>query len=197
MAGAFANVPGIDLHQFWTYSLYTACTARWLADHGTVASRDQAFTLGLMHAIGQLHLHRVAPAAAVALDLQVHVLAAERAALEVSALGFNALNMSAALAAAWSFPQSLVQPLEHVADPLAAPPFSAAGATVHLSAWHARNTVLAVPAEQVRLAYPHGVGRKLGISASWVLPDGQETDAQNLPPIAPLHALTRGMEDML
>jgi HD-like signal output (HDOD) protein len=196
LAGTFANVPGVDLHQFWTYSLYTACTARWLADHST-GNRDQAFMLGLMHAIGQLHLHRVAPAAAVALDQQVHLLAAERAALEDRALGFNALHVSAALAAVWNFPQSLVQPLEQLANPLAAPDYSSAAATVHLSAWHARNTVLAVPQAQWRLGYPEAVGRKLGISASWVISDAKDTHTSDLPVIPPLQELTRGMEGML
>jgi HD-like signal output (HDOD) protein len=186
----------MDLQQFWTYSLYTACTARWLAEQST-GNRDQVFTLGLMHGIGQLHLHSVAPAAAAALDRQVHVLAAERADLENRALGFNAVSVSAALAGLWNFPASLVQPLEHLVAPLATPDFSAAAATVHLSAWHARNTMLASPPEQTRLGYPYAVGQALGISASWVLPDAEAADLVNLAAIPPLHELTRGMEAML
>ena len=196
MVGTFANVPGIDLRHFWTYSLYTACTARWLADHGTL-NRDLAFTLGLIHGIGQLHMHSVLPAAAVALNQQVPVLSAERAAYETRMLGFNYLNVSAALAGLWTFPQSLVQPLEHIADPLAAPDFSATAATVHLSAWHARNTILAVPADAVRRHYPHGVAQALGIPASWVLPQEEATAANAFPAIPVLHELTHGLDDML
>lgn len=196
MVGAFAKVPGMDLQQFWTYSLYTACTARWLADQLT-GNRDQVFTLGLMHGIGQLHLHSVAPAAAAALDREVHVLAPERAACECQALGFHAISVSAALAGVWNFPASLVQALEHLVEPLAAPEFSAAAATVHLSAWHARNTVLALPGAQTRPGYPHAVGQALGISASWALPHAQAPDLTNLGCIPPLPELTRGLEAML
>jgi HD-like signal output (HDOD) protein len=196
MMGAYVNIPGIDLHQFWTYSLYTACTARWLAEQGTV-NRDLAFTLGLMHGIGQLHLHSVAPAAAVALDQEAHVLSAERVRCETEALGFNYLDVSAALASLWNFPPSLVEPLQTMAEPLAAPHFCATAATLHLSAWHARNLLLETPAEQVRLHYPHAVGARLGISASWVLPDAPATDGAALPPIPAPHALSHGLDEML
>jgi HD-like signal output (HDOD) protein len=196
LMGAYVNIPGIDLHQFWTHSLYTACTARWLAEHGDV-NRDLAFTLGLMHGIGQLHLHSVAPAAAVALDQQAHVLSAERARCETGALGFNYLNVSAALAGIWNFPVSLAEPLQHIADPLAAPPYSAVAAIVHLSAWHARNIVLGACAEDIRAHYPHAVGDRLGMAASWVLPDMQATGKQALPSIPALHELAHGLDDML
>lgn len=196
MMGAFVNIPGIDLHPFWMHSLYTACTARWLAEHSTVNS-DLVFTLGLMHGIGQLHMHCVAPAATVALDQQAHVLSAERMRCETEALGFNYLNVSAALAGLWDFPRSLVEPLQHIADPLSAPHFSAAAATVHLSAWHARNTILETPAENLPLLYPHAIGERLGISASWVLPNTEATHGNALPRIPALNELTRGLDNML
>lgn len=196
LMGIYVNMSGIDMHQFWTYSLYTACTARWLAEHCGV-NRDQVFTLGLMHGIGQMHLHSVAPAATVALDQQVHLLSAERARCETTALGFNYLNVSAELAKLWHFPQSLAEALQHIADPLAAPHFSAATATVHLGTWHARNTIFATSRQDLHRHYPYPVGERLGISASWVLPDSSATGGTALPPIPELHQLTHGLDDML
>jgi HD-like signal output (HDOD) protein len=196
MMGIYVNMPGIDMHQFWTHSLYAACTGRWLAEHSAV-SRDHVFTLGLMHGIGQLHMRHVAPAATVALDQQVPVLSAERVLCETEALGFNYLDVSAALATLWNFPQSLAEPLQYIADPLAAPHFSAVAATVHLSVWHARNIVLGTPTQDISLHYPHAVGNRLGISASWVLPDTQITGGAAMPPIPHLHELTHGLDDIL
>jgi HD-like signal output (HDOD) protein len=196
LMGIYVNMPGIDMHQFWTHSLYTACTARWLAEHSAV-NRDQVFTLGLMHGIGQLHMHSVAPAATVALDQQVHVLSAERVLCESEALGFNYLDVSAALATLWNFPQTLAEPLQYIGDPLAAPHFSAVAATVHLSVWHARNTVLGASAQAIQMLYPHAVGKRLGMSASWVLPNTEPTDGAAMPPIPHLHELTHGLDDML
>ena len=196
MMGSYVNLPGIDLPQFWKHSLYTACTARWLAEHAAL-NGDLAFTLGLMHGIGQLHLHSVAPAAAAALDLKVPVPSAERVRCETDALGFNYLSVSAALAAVWNFPASLVEPLRYIAEPLSALHFCAEAATVHLAIWHARNTVLEASAEEVRLHYPHAVGERLGISSSWVLPDSSASDKAALPRIAALHELAHGLDEML
>jgi HD-like signal output (HDOD) protein len=196
LMGTYVNIPGIDLHQFWTYSLYTACTARWLAEHGEL-NRDLAFTLGLMHGIGQLQMRSAAPAATVALDQQAHVLSAERAHCETQALGFNYLNVSAALAGIWNFPPTLVEPLQHIADPLSAPHFSVAAATTHLSAWHARNTLLDLTPEDARWHYPAAVGARLGLSSSWVLPPEEPLPGRLLPRIPALHELAHGLDDML
>ena len=196
LMGSYANIPGMDLHQFWTYGLYTACTARWLAEYGK-ANGDLSFTLGLMHGIGQLHLHRAAPAAAGALDQQAHVLSAERQRCETDSLGFCYLDVSAALAEVWHFPRSLAETLRHIADPLSAPAFSAEAATVHLGSWHARNTLLEISAEDVSGNYPHAVGDRLGIASSWVLPSSQPLNNAALPRIPALHELSHGLDEML
>ncbi len=114
--GAFAKTPGLDLPLFWTHSLYTASTAHWLADQ-LHASQDLAFTLGLMHGIGQLQMHMAAPSAMAAIDQECPPLAAERAALENAAFGFCYLDVSAALARLWNFPASLSEPMSRFATP--------------------------------------------------------------------------------
>jgi HD-like signal output (HDOD) protein len=53
-------VPGIQLQQFWTYSLNVARVSRALA--GVVQQNQQAaFTAGLLHAIGELAMHQAMP----------------------------------------------------------------------------------------------------------------------------------------
>lgn len=196
LMGSYANISGIDLHQFWTYSLYTACTARWLAEYGN-ADLDLSFTLGLMHGIGQLHLHSVAPAAAAALDQQAHVLSPERLRCETDSLGFSYLNVTAALAGVWNFPQSLAEPMQQIADPLSAATFSREAATVHLGSWHARNTILEAPAEEINTHYPHAVGAHLGINPGWVLPHSLTLNNADVPRIPALHELSHGLDEML
>jgi len=196
LMGSYANISGMDLHQFWTYSLYTACTARWLAEHSD-GNRDLAFTLGLMHGIGQLHLHSVAPAAAVALDQQAHVLSPARLRCETDSLGFTYLDVTAALAGVWNFPQSLAEPMQQVADPLSAATFSREAATVHLGSWHARNTILETPAQEIHAQYPHAVGVRLGINPGWVLPHFLTLNNADTPQIPALHELSHGLDEML
>jgi hypothetical protein len=60
-------VPGLDLKRFWRYSLHTAVGAKWIAKKAG-ENTDLAFTIGMMHAIGQLVIHAGMPAEAQELD---------------------------------------------------------------------------------------------------------------------------------
>ena len=196
MVTAFRNTPGMNLKQFWIYNLYTACTARWLA--GTAgANSDLVFTLGLMHGIGQLQMHAAMPAKMVSLDQQMNVLDAGRAALEKEVLGFHYGDVSAELAKIWNFPQALVTALREIPDPLAAAEFSAAAGWVHMGAWRARTEVLAMSEEDMLATYPAKVGRKLGISPSWVPALAAQSFGHATPLMPPLKELTEGLDAML
>lgn len=198
IAGAFRHTAGIDLPQFWRYNLYTACTARWLADRTDVNS-DRVFTLALLHAIGQLQMHAVAAQAMASLDRQMDVLAPDRAQLEQQTFGFNYGDVSAELAQAWNFPLPLTEALRHITQPLAAAEFLEASALVHLGAWRARAEVLGwSEAEQVA-SYPAAVGERLYLQPDWTPalaahahanahPDARQ---QVMPPLA---ELTAGLE---
>jgi HD-like signal output (HDOD) protein len=122
MVAAFKSSRGMDLQQFWRHTLYTA-VARWLAMHAGINGEDNGdavFTVGMMHGIGQLQLHAVAPAAVAPLDKQCNVLDAGRAEQEKAAWGFHYADVSAELATIWHFPDALVTALRSVPDPLGA-----------------------------------------------------------------------------
>jgi HD-like signal output (HDOD) protein len=193
VAAAFKNTTGINLQQFWRYNLYTACAARWLADRTDVDS-DMVFTLGILHAVGQLQMHAVIPDELVALDKQMGVLDAGRAKAELEVFGFHYGDVSAELARAWNFPLSLVDALRHVAEPLVVPNFSEAAAWVHMGAWCARAQVLGYSDQQQRDGYPHELGRRLYLEPNWALAlaDRRRQDA----PMPPLPELTNGLEAM-
>lgn len=194
VAGAFRHTTGIDLPQFWRYNLYTACTARWLANRTDVNS-DRVFTLALLHAVGQLQMHTVAAQAMAPLDQQMHVLAPGRAQLEQQTFGFNHGDVSAELARAWAFPLPLTEALRHIAQPLAGPEFLEASALVHLGAWRARAEVLGwSDAEQVA-SYPVAVGERLCLPPAWTpaLAAHARPEARQ-PVMPPLAELTEGLE---
>lgn len=196
MVVAFRHTPGMDLTQFWRYNLYTVGAARWLAGLGG-ANTDLVFTVGLMHGIGQLQLHAATPAAMVALDRQMNVLAAGRAELERQTLGFHHGELAAELARFWHFPQPIVAALREVADPLLAKEFSAPAAWVHLGAWRARVELLGLSDEELLATYPRELGRRLGLTPAW-LPAlaAQAAGLLPCPLMPPLHELTAGLEAM-
>lgn len=196
MVAAFRNTPGLDMKQFWRYNLYTACAARWLAREGH-GNGDLAFTLGLMHGIGQLQMHAVVPAAVAPLDAQMNVLAAGRAELETATLGFHYGDVSAELAKLWNFPKPLIAALRDVPQPLASAEFSDAAGWVHLGAWRARIEVLGQKADAPACVYPADVGKRLGLGPEWAAAlDSSATDDDGVV-MPPLNVLTEGLDAML
>jgi HD-like signal output (HDOD) protein len=195
MVVAFRNTPGIELKQFRRYSLYTACASRWLAGTAGV-NGDLVFTLGMIHAIGQLQMHVGMPTAMAPLDRQMNVLDAGRADLEKKTLGFHYGDVSAELAKIWKFPQSLIVALRDIPHPLAPDDFSESAAWVHLGAWRARTEVLAMNDEDVIASYPAEVGKRLGIEPGWVAALAARISGLATDVMPPLMALTEGLDAM-
>jgi HD-like signal output (HDOD) protein len=193
LAAAFRGTPGLQMAQFWRYNLYAACGSRWLAQRAG-ADADTTFTVGLLHGIGQLHLHAGAPREVAALDRTAHVLAA-RAQAEQEAFGFHHGDVAAELARIWNFPPPIVAALRAVPAPLAAPPFSPPAGCVHLAAWRARVEVLAGADAGEAGEYPVAVGRRLALDPAWAEPAAQGT--AGVEPMPPLERLTEGLEAML
>ena len=196
MVAAFRNTPGLDLKQFWRHNLYTACAARWLARKGR-GNGDLAFTLGLMHGIGQLQIHAVAATAVAPLDAQMNVLAAGRAELEKTQLGFHYGDVSAELAKLWNFPKPLIEALRDVPQPLASAEFSEAAGWVHLGAWRARIEVLGLKPDDPACVYPAEVGKRLGLGPEWVLALDSPAADDDDDVMPPLKVLTEGLDAML
>jgi HD-like signal output (HDOD) protein len=167
MVAAFRNTKGMQLSQFWRYNLYTACAARWLAHHNG-DNGDKAFTLGMMHSIGQLQLHAVAAAEVQPLDAQMNVLDAGRADLELQAFGFHYGDVSAALGEIWNFPSLLTNTLREIPSPLKATTFNRDAGWIHLAAWRARIEVLEFEEEAIIASYPAAVAKRLNLSPDWV-----------------------------
>lgn len=192
MVSAFRNTPGIDLKPFWRYNLYTACASRWLANAQGV-NGDMVFTLGLLHAVGQLQMHVAMPQEVAALDAQMNVLDAARAELERRSFGFHYGDVSAELAKVWNFPPTLTDALRDIPLPLASAEFSEPAAWVHLGAWRARTQVLGLSEAQALDSYPQAVGQRLGLDPAWAKPASEESTYA----MPPLEELAEGLDAML
>ena len=198
VVGAFKVVPGMDMPQFWRYSLHTAGGARWLAQAGE-HNADLAFTVGLVHALGQLVLHAAAPEEAKCLDRDCHPLAAGRAALEQERLGYSHADVSAELALRWNFPAEVADPMRHAPDPLRSTPTSTTAALTHIAAWRARVEAFQVDPDEALATCPSPVGEAIGLRIVWLpelatLGGGPLTALPAMPPLA---ELAGGLDGML
>ncbi|MBB5606898.1 MULTISPECIES: HDOD domain-containing protein [unclassified Janthinobacterium] len=185
LVSGFKVVPGLNLQQFWRYSLHSAVSARWIARQ-TGENTELAFTIGMMHAIGQLVLHAAAPEQAMQLDKITPPFDARRIDAERVSLGYCYADVGAELARRWKFPPVLADTIAAFPAPLAGKPLNRLAAVLHLAAWRARIEENALNNEEIIACYPNEVAEALGLAPSIMV--------DKMPPPATLSA---GLEELV
>jgi HD-like signal output (HDOD) protein len=185
LTGGFKAMPGVDLKQFWRYSLHTAVVSKWLAKH-VQGNSDFAFTVGLMHAIGQLVMHAAMPEQTLQIDKIAGPLDARRHSVERASFGYDFADVGAELAKRWRFPDNFATVIKAATAPLEQTPFDKIAAVIHIAAWRARSEENNYSAQELEATFPNEVAAKLSIKADLILSE--------MPPIAELSA---GLEDLV
>lgn len=168
LGSGFKNVPGIDLKQFWRYSLRTADISRSLA--GVLHQNEgNAFTAGLIHAIGILTMHTAMPDKMGPLDMQIPPLDLHRAPAEKALLGYCYAEVGAGMIEKWQFPPEMVSALSNQIEPFEADTYDPLGGVLHLAAWRARAEELQLDSSGLASTFPDMVGLTLGLDLGTVL----------------------------
>jgi HD-like signal output (HDOD) protein len=167
----FQHAPGIDLEQFWRYSLTTANLARYVA--APLGVEDNAvYTAGLIHAIGELVMHVGMPEAMTAVNNKVPAFDLRRANAERALFGYTYADVGSALAREWRFPKRMVAGLENQLDPFEHSNIEPIAAVVHLAAWRARVAFSDIALADRIGSYPDAVGVALGVDPDALMGDG-------------------------
>ncbi|MEG1734541.1 MAG: HDOD domain-containing protein, partial [Comamonas sp.] len=162
------NLRGFDLPAFWRHSLETAKLARTLA--ATVQSNGSAaYALGLLHGLGQLHIHRVAPEQAAKVSELVSPWDPQRPLLESQLCGYAFSLVTAGLAQSWHLPQFMVDALQYMHAPLSQAQFEPLTGVLHLAAWRASTYIQRWDERQLAVSFPSEVGLALGLDIDMVL----------------------------
>lgn len=185
LTGGFKNMPGVDLKQFWRYSLHTAVAAKWLAKQ-THANADLVFTTSLMHAIGVLVMHNAMPEQTLQIDKIAGPMDPRRLDIERNSLGYDFAAVGAELANRWKFPDVFARSIRAFPSPLEQQEFDPVAAHIHLAAWRARADENHLNKEEFSATFPTEVAAKLGLKANMVLGE--------MPPLAELSA---GLEELV
>ena len=161
-------VPGVNLQQFWDYSLDVAKVSRSLA--GVVRQNQQAaFTCGLIHFVGELAMRIAMPAEMAEIDLEIPVLDARRAKAERKAFGYSYAQVSAGFARKWLFPEPIVDALEHQDTPFRQDAYEPLAGVIHLAAWRARSKDAGLNQREMAVTFPGTVGEVLALDIDMVL----------------------------
>jgi HD-like signal output (HDOD) protein len=168
VAGAFSAIPGVDMAQFWRYSLNVAKLARALA--GMVRqNQPAAFTAGLIHAIGELVMHLGLPNELAELNLKLAPLSPNRAEAEQKLLGYCYADVGAGFARNWQFPQPTVDALAHQCVPFDNDVYEPMAGILHLAVWRARAREANFSEQKQIDTFPDVVALALSIDIDMVL----------------------------
>ena len=185
LVSGFKTVPGLDLKQFWKYSLHTAVSAKWIAKK-TKENTDLAFTIGMMHAIGQLVIHSAAPEQAMALDKVAGPMDARRLDAERASLGYTFADVGAELAKRWKFPVAFSETIVAFPEPHHNGELNRLAAVVSLAAWRARVAQAELTDEEIAACYPTDLAEELGLDDNALIDD-----------MPPPDELSAGLEELV
>ncbi len=164
----FHAVGGVNLNQFWRYSLNTANLSRYIALPIRI-DENTAFTAGLIHGIGELVMHVGMPEAMIDLDRSVPMLDLKRSAAERGLFGYSYAEVGAALAREWNFPKRMINAIEHQTAPFENEVYEPIAGVIHIGSWRARAEEQSMRSELLINTYPDPVGLVLGIDPDTVV----------------------------
>jgi len=168
LGASFKNVPGVDLKQFWRYSLRVAEISRSLA--GLLRQHEgNAFTAGLIHAIGDLVMHIAMPDEVGPIDMRVSPLDLQRAAAEKAVFGYTYADVGAGMIEKWQFPTTMVSALVNQIEPFEGAAYDPLGGVLHLASWRARAEEIQLDNNGMVATFPDMVGLTLGLDLDSVL----------------------------
>lgn len=184
LTGSFSAIAGIDARQFWRHSLHTAVVSRYLGERVAIKP-DLAFTVGLMHAIGELVMHLGMPEEMLPMDRKLGVLDPHRLAAEQATFGYTHADVGAELARRWKFPLVFSKAIAAAGNPLAQADFDPLAALVHIAAWRSRAEENQLSAKDLESDWLGALAAKIPLSRNEVL--------QDLPT---LESLSQGLEGL-
>ena len=165
---SFKAVPGINLQQFWAYSLNVAKISRSLA--GVVRQNQQAaFTCGLIHAIGELVMHMGMPRQMATLNAELNCLDLNRTMAEHRDFNFCFAQVGAGVARKWQFPQPIIDALAYQDAPFENHVYEPLAGVIHLATWRARAKEVQLNQRELAVSFPGVVGVALGLDIDMVL----------------------------
>lgn len=168
LGSSFKNVPGVDMVQFWRYSLRVADISRSLASL-LRQNEGNAFTAGLVHAIGDLIMHIAMPDVIGPIDMGTPPLDLRRADAERMVLGYTYAEVGAGMAEKWQFPTAIVSALKHQTAPFEGEVYDALGGVLHLASWRARAEEIQLDDRGLAATFPDMIGLTLGLDLDSVL----------------------------
>lgn len=154
--------PSFDRQAFWRRSFQVATVAKWLARFAKIDA-NTAYTVGLLHNIGELLIHVAFPTESVKIDRLVDS-GADRIQVENMVIGLDLTQVGEELAKRWHFPAEIQQAIRQHKNPTAFPNFEPLAGVVALADLLVTEFVNGVDDAGVVDTLPANLLDKLGVS---------------------------------
>lgn len=159
VGGAFREVPGVNMPEFWRHSLDVAKIAQSLADSMQL-DKGLAFTAGLLHGVGDLVMKMAMPdQPCLQPDFAQD---GNRHANQMAELGYSYADVGAAFASQWRFPQEIVDAIQNHPNPQEDVESDTLAGILYLASWGARAHELDLDTPSMLEQYPHHVANAIG-----------------------------------
>jgi HD-like signal output (HDOD) protein len=114
VAQTFSGIPvGVmDMHAFWTRSVFCAAAARLLAVNCNILDSERLFVAGLLRDIGHLVMYQSIPDESTAALLRARADRTPLHEVERDVIGFDYAQLGGALLHEWGLPQGLWEPVQ-------------------------------------------------------------------------------------
>jgi putative nucleotidyltransferase with HDIG domain len=161
VGGAFKQVPGVDMAEFWRHCLDVAKIAQSLAESMRI-DKGMAFTAGLLHGVGDLVMKIAMPEQPC---MQISfTLDGDRHARQIAELGYSYAQVGAAFAAKWHFPPAIVDAILHHPNPNEDIDSETLAGVIYLASWGSMAHGLEMDAPTLFETYPSRVADSIGFA---------------------------------
>lgn len=152
VTGSFKEIPGFDMKQFWRDSFTVASISKLIGKHSDVDA-ETAFTVGMLHNIGELLIQLYDSEAAGKIDALVAE-GANRCDLQRNQFGTTFAVVSAELAKRWNFPEDVVTAIQQHHAPTEFDEYSPLAAIIFVAKYFNECFKNDTPKEEVLGNYP-------------------------------------------
>ena len=127
------SIEVMDMHAFWTRSVYCAAAARLLAVNCNILDSEQLFVAGLLRDIGHLVMYQSIPDESQEALLRARADRCSLYRVEREVVGFDYAQLSGALLHQWGIPKCLWEPVQLHVTPEQPADYSLEASIVHLA----------------------------------------------------------------
>ena len=127
------SIEVMDMHAFWTRSVYCATAARLLAENCNILESEQLFVAGLLRDIGHLVMYQSIPDESAEALLRARADRRSLYRVEREVVGFDYAQLGGALLHQWGIPKCLWEPVQLHVTPEQPADYSLEASIVHLA----------------------------------------------------------------